>query len=265
MLLVRLAGVLALSTTLVAVAAGAQERIDARWATKPDDEAMFEAYPAFALMAGIDGDVTLLCGVAPDGVLSLCRAVAASPAGLGFDRAGLSLASLFRASQARLDDVAVPGSIQFTIRFRMGEQEALLPWTEAEPTPEHLAAARTFVEQLESWKVRDDGQTFETMNLDVDPAQEPAVRAIVLAVKAELLEQEIAAGSLMIARLLTPEQLAEAMAGGEQPDVPDERQDRASDAWWQMTYDSSERLKQLYCAQFDCSLLPAGPRQATSP
>lgn len=264
-MLVRLAGVLALSTTLIAAAAGAQERVDAQWTTKPDDEAMFEAYPAFALMAGIDGDVTLLCGVAPDGVLSLCRAVAASPPGLGFDRAGLSLASLFRASQARLDDVAVPGSIRFTVRFRMGEYEAPLPWTGPEPTAEHLAATRIFVEELESWKVRDDGETFETMNLDVDPAREPAVRAIVLAVKAEFLEQEIHSGTLMLARLLTPEQLADAMAGGSPPTVPDERQDRASDAWWQMNRDSSERLKQLYCAEFDCSLLPAEPRLAATP
>lgn len=263
--MVRFAGVLALSMTLIAATANAQERVNPEWIAKPDDAAMAEAYPTFASMAGLDGDVTLRCGVSPDGVLSLCRVVAAGPAGLGFDRAGLSLASLFRVSQAPLDNTTVPGTVQFTIRFRMGEDEAPLPWTDPEPTPEHLANARVFVEQLESWKVRDDGQSFETMNLNVDPAQEPRVRAIVLAVKAELLEQEKEGGALMLARLLTPEQLADGMAGGDPPDVPEDRETRASDAWLQMNIDSSGRLKQLYCAEFDCSLLPPAPRQAAMP
>lgn len=263
-MLVRLAGVLALSTTLIAAVASAQERVDPQWAAMPDVEAMAEAYPAFAAMAGIDGDVTLQCGVAPDGVLSLCRAVAARPTGLGFDRAGLSLASLFRASQARVNDSPVPGSVRFTIRFRMGEPEALLPWTDPEPTPEHLAATRVFVEQLESWKIR-QAEAFETVKLDVDPAHEPAVRAIVLAVKAEFLEQEIASGTLLLARLLTPEQLADAVAGSEPPVLPEEREIRAGDAWHQMGIDSGVRLKQLYCAEFDCSLLAPEPRPAAAP
>ena len=263
-MLVRFAGVLALSTALIAATASAQERVDPEWIAKPDEAAMAEAYPAFAAMAGLDGDVTLRCGVAPDGVLSLCRVVAAGPTGLGFDRAGLSVASLFRVSQARMDDAAVPGSVQFTIRFRMGEPEALLPWTDPEPTPEHLASTRIFVDQLESWKVR-QAETFETMNLDVDPAHEPAVRAIVLAVRAEFLEQEIESGTLLLARLLTPEQLADAVAGGEPPVLPEEREIRAGDAWHQMSIDSGKRLKQLYCAEFDCSLLAPEPRPAAIP
>lgn len=263
--MIRFAGVLALSTMLIAATAGAQERVDPEWTAKPDAAAMSEAYPSFAAMAGLDGHVTLRCGVSPDGVPSLCRVVAARPAGLGFDRAGLSLASLFRVSQAPLDNTTVPGTVQFTIRFRMGEDEAPLPWTDPEPTPEHLANARLFVEQLESWKVRDDGQSFETMNLDVDPAQEPRVRTIVLAVKADLLEQEKQGGAIMLARLLTAEQLADAMAGAEPPDVPDDREIRASDAWFQMNIDSAKRLKQLYCAEFDCSQTAPEPAPAAAP
>lgn len=263
-MLVRFAGVLALSTALIAATASAQERVDPEWIAKPDEEAMAEAYPTFASMAGIDGDVTLRCGVSPDGVLSLCRIVANAPTGLGFDRAGLSLASLFRVSQASLDNTTVPGTVQFTIRFRMGEDEALAPWTGPEPTPEHLAAARVFVEQLESWKARDD-QTFETMNLDVDAAQEARVRAIVLAVKEEFLEQEKHAGALLLARLLTPAQLVDAMAGGDPPDVPEDREIRASDAWFQMNIDSARALKRLYCGEFDCSLLPPASQPAASP
>lgn len=265
-LLIRLAGVLALSTALIAATASAQDRADPEWIAKPDEAAMAEAYPTFAAMAGLDGDVTLRCGVAPDGVLSLCRVVTAGPTGLGFDRAGLSLASLFRASEARMGDAAITTSVQFTIRFRMGEDEAPLRWTDPEPTPEHLAVARRFVEQLESWKVGGDGETFETMNLDVDPDREARVRAILLASKAEFLEQEKQGGALMIARLLTPEQLADAMAGEGEPPVPSEdREIRASDAWLQMTVDSSQRLKQLYCAEFDCSGQAPEPRQTAAP
>lgn len=263
--MIRFAGVLALATALIAATASAQERVEPQWTTMPDDEAMAEAYPTFAAMAGIDGDVTLRCGVSPDGVPSLCRIVASAPTGLGFDRAGLSVASLFRVSQASLDNTTVPGTVQFTIRFRMGEDEALAPWTGPAPTPEHLAAARVFVEQLESWKTRDDDQTFETMNLDVDPAQEARVRAIVLAVKEEFLEQEKQAGALMLARLLTPEQLADAMAGGDPPDVPEDLEIRASDAWFQMNIDSARGLRRLYCGEFDCSLLPPAPQPAAAP
>lgn len=243
---------LALAASLIPAIANGQELVNPSWAVMPDADAMSEAYPAFAYMAGLEGAATLRCAVAPDGVLSLCRVDEARPAGLGFDRAGLSVASLFRASPARLDGSTITSSVRFTIRFQTEKEEAPLPWTGPEPTPEHLAATREFVEQLESWKLRGD-EEIETMNLDVDPDREPRVRAIFLAVKAEFLEREKETGTLFLARLLTPEQLADAVAGrGDQPVPPDELYIRASDAWDQMGIDSGQRLKQLYCAEFDC-------------
>lgn len=255
---------LALAVAVIPAAVNAQDLGNPSWAAMPDADAMSEAYPAFAAMAGLDGDVTLRCGVASGRTLSLCRVVEASPAALGFDRAGLSLVSLFRANPHTLNGAATPGSVQFTIRFRMGQDPAPLPWTGPEPTPEHLASTREFVEQLESWKRRGD-EEIETMNLDVDSDREPRVRAIFLAVKAEFLEREKETGTLFLARLLTPEQLADAMAGrDDQPDPPEELYIRASDAWDQMSLDSGQRLKQLYCAEFDCrTSSPVSPAAST--
>lgn len=261
----RFAGTLALAVTIIPAAVNAQGLISPSWAAMPDAEAMSEAYPAFAAMAGLDGDVTLRCGVASGGTLSLCRVVESSPAALGFDRAGLSLVSLFRANPPTLDGAEAAGSVQFTIRSRVGQDPAPLPWTGPEPTPEHLAATRAFVEQLESWKLRGD-EEIETMNLDVDPDREPRVRVIFLAVKAEFLEREKETGTLFLARLLTPEQLADAMAGrDDQPDPPEDLYTRASDAWDQMSIDSGQRLKQLYCAEFDCRTRSPMPPAAPTP
>ena len=132
----------ALAGGLIAPSAFAQELANPSWAAMPDGEAMAEAYPVFAYMAELDGDVILQCGIAADSTLSLCRAVEARPAGLGFDRAGLSVASLFRANPARVDGETVPSQVRFAVRFRMPALEWAPPWTGPEPTPEHLAAAR---------------------------------------------------------------------------------------------------------------------------
>lgn len=253
---VRFACAVALAGGLIAPPAFAQEFANPSWAVMPDGEAMAQAYPTFAFMAGLDGDVILQCGIAPDGTLSLCSAVEASPAGIGFDRAGLSVASLFRANPARLDGETVPSQVRFAIRFRMPVQEWAPPWTGPEPTPEHLAAARAVVEERAAWDMRGD-ESFATMSLDVDVDRETKVRAMVLAVKAEFLEQEIEAGALWTARLFTPEQIADASASGEDPPPPpDDLSASAADAWNGMGINSGQRLRQLYCAEFDCPTLP---------
>lgn len=259
-IVVRLSGALALSTALIAVSANAQELVNPSWAAMPDADAMAEAYPAFAYMAGLDGDVTLQCGIAPDGVLALCRAVEANPAGVGFDQAGLSVASLFRVNPARLDGATIPSQVRFNVRFRMPVQELSPSWTGPEPTPEHLATARAVVEQREAWNIRGD-EAFATMVLDVDADREITVRSIVLGVKAEFLEREVETGALWTARLFTPEQLADALAGRGDPPLPSEDLSAAAgDAWERMGIDSGQRLRQLYCAEFDCSTLEtAGP------
>ncbi|HRJ62893.1 hypothetical protein [Brevundimonas sp. UBA2416] len=246
----------ALAGGLIAPSAFAQELANPSWAAMPDGEAMAEAYPVFAYMAELDGDVILQCGIAADSTLSLCRAVEARPAGLGFDRAGLSVASLFRANPARVDGETVPSQVRFAVRFRMPALEWAPPWTGPEPTPEHLAAARAVVEERAAWDMRGP-ESFATMDLDVDVDREARVRAIVLAVKAEFLEQEIEAGALWTARLFTPEQIAEASATGEDPPPPpDDLSASAGDAWDRMGISSSQRLRQLYCAEFDCPTLP---------
>jgi hypothetical protein len=257
--LIRIAGALAMSAAMAAGAANAQEWVNPSWASMPDTEAMSEAYPAFAYMAGLEGDVSLRCNLAGDGVLSLCRATGARPAGLGFDRAGLSVSSLFRASPAQRDGETIPSRVEFTVRFRMPEAEAPLPWTGPEPTAERLAAALAFVQRMEAWKERGD-ERFETMNLDVDADREARVRAIVLGVKAEFVEREVAAGALATARLLTPEQMADVEAGRGYPaEPPEDTMIRAADQWELMGLESERRLKQAYCAEFDCPDLATGP------
>jgi len=240
---------------LLAVMAGAgapraQEIVDPTWATIPDGAAMADAYPEFASMVLLEGDVNLGCRVAPDGTLSLCRVNTAVPAGLGFDRAALSLTPRFRVNPRQVDGETAKSSVRFTIRFRMEPEETPLPWRGAEPSPEHLAAVAAVVKDRLATESEVD---LETLDLQVDPDLEDRLRAIVLQVDREMRDQREQAAVLAFARLLSPAQLADIEAGRPWPPRPsDSALKSAGDVAKQVSDKTQDRLRQLYCAEFEC-------------
>jgi len=94
--------------------------INPSWLHQPGPEALGEAYPVFAAMAGFSGQVTLQCVVEPDGHLSLCQAKKVLPEGLGFDRAALSLAAQYLATPQIIDGEARKASVASFIAFIWG-------------------------------------------------------------------------------------------------------------------------------------------------
>jgi len=240
-----------LAAWTLAGGAGAQEIINPTWASIPDGEAMADAYPEFASMVRLEGDVNLGCRVAPDGTLSLCRVNTATPAGLGFDRAALSLTSRFRVNPRQVDGQVTKSSIQFTIRFRMAPEETPPPWTGKEPSPEHLANVAALVKALEL--LPDLGVDLEVLDLQVDPDVEDRLRAMVVQVNRELGDEKVQAAVLAFARLLSPEQLAAMETGRAWPPRPPAAAlMSAGDVAHRVSERMQERLRQLYCAEFEC-------------
>lgn len=242
-----------LGLTVLAGAGQAQEIVNPTWASMPDGEAMAAAYPEFASIIGLEGDVTLRCRVAVDGSLSLCRALVVVPGGVGFDRAGLDLAPRFRVNPRQVGGEATKSSVQFTIRFRLEPVEAPPPWTGPEPEPSHLAAVETMFEKVKAYSGPMPTWDVEGVDLQVDPDRDAAVRAMIHQVEQEWREKSEAAAALAFARLLTPEQLSDIEAGRRWPaEPPEPLLSQAGDVIAEVTAGMEARLKQLYCARFDC-------------
>lgn len=252
---------LAFAGGMLAGPAAAQEIVDPTWASIPDGEAMAEVYPEFATMVGLDGDVTLRCVVARDGSLSLCRVNVAVPDGVGFDQAALALAPRFRVNPREVDGEATKSSVQFTIRFRMEAEEAPPPWTGAEPSPGHIAAAGKMLEAMMGPDIEEAiTEELATLELNVSPDRERRVRAMLQQVEAEYGAEEKQATALAMARLLSPEQLADIEAGRAWPPRPTEEElASAGDLVERVADKRFARLRELYCAEFDCPERPPVP------
>lgn len=232
------------------------------WASIPDADTMAEAHPAFASMAGLPGVVTLSCLARADGNLTGCTVLRAAPAGVGFDRAALSLIPEFRISPRTVNGAEVGARVQFNIRFLPPEPKPVLPWTGAEPSPEHIRNASALVARFD----RDMAAEFEEelQHLDVDTDREDAVRAIVRQVDAEFADRQKAAAALGMARMLSPSQLT-LFANGLPPSEPppsEETMTRAGDRAMALDAEQSLRLKTLYCARYECPAIGPPPRDA---
>lgn len=242
-----------LGLTVLAGTGRAQEIVNPTWAAMPDGDAMAEAYPEFASIIGLEGDVTLRCRVAVDGSLSLCRPLVVVPAGVGFDRAGLELASRFTVNPRQVDGESTKSSVQFTVRFRLEAPETPPPWTGPEPEPEHLAAVEAMFEKVKAFSGPMPIWDVEGVDLKVDPDRDAAVRAMIRQVEQEWREKSEAAAALAFARLLTPEQLDDIEAGRRwPPEPPEPLLSQAGDVVEEVTAAMELRLRQVYCARFDC-------------
>lgn len=250
---------IALGAMGIAGSLRAQEIVNPTWASIPDGEAMAEAYPEFASMIALDGDVNLRCMVAPDGTLSLCRVNVAVPDGVGFEDAALALASSFRVNPREVDGEVRKSRVQFTIRFRMEPEDAPPPaWTGAEPSPGQVANALAVLKDMLG--PTEPAEELARLELDVDPEREARVRAILLQAEAEFRAADQQAAALALARLVTPEQLAEIKAGGAWPQRPTEDQLKsAGDTVHLVSKRRDERLRELYCAEFPCPARTPAP------
>lgn len=90
--------------------------------TRPTGEDMARFYPSVAQTIGLSGRVMLDCNVSALGALDECKASGESPAGMGFAKAALGLASIFRLRPRTVDGVAVGGGVfETVIRFQTPE------------------------------------------------------------------------------------------------------------------------------------------------
>ena len=232
------------------------------WASRPDAEALGEAYPNFAANAAIDGNVTLRCTARIDGGLDLCEVVRVAPAGLGFDRAGLSLSRLFRINPREVDGRDTKTRVQFTIRFRAAPSESGPPWTGPEPDSAHVANVRLMLATIAPAIEREFAADLAEPEVDADRLEK--VRAIMIQVRGEFEEREKDAAALAMARLVNPADFERFRSGGGSPPEPSEDDFiRAADRADALQNAATERRRSLYCAQFDCPTL--SPPPATAP
>jgi TonB family protein len=228
------------------------------WASLPDVETLGAAHPAFASMAGIGGSAVLNCTARPDGGLTGCRVVEALPAGMGFDRAALSVAPDFRVTPRSVDGLATAATVQFRIHFTLAEDPPIAPWTGPEPGAEHLQKTRQGVLRFESDVEAEFEASLQDLGLDADRAD--TARALARQVHDEFTEKQIDASALALARLVTPEQLEMMMSGASfPPPPPEDLMMRAGDRVEAVSRQEEERLRTLYCARFACPP-PVTPR-----
>lgn len=128
------AGVRLLAIGLAALAVAGAARADPPrvsqpdWLARPDAEDLADTYPDLARALGIEGRATISCSVDLKGRLQDCVSPAASPQGLGFDQAALTMSKLFAMRPKRVDGVPVAGgTVRIPIRFTLPKADAPPP------------------------------------------------------------------------------------------------------------------------------------------
>ena len=124
--------------------------------TRPSADDMSRFYPEFARVLNMPGRATLHCTISTLGIPEACSTNDEKPAGLGFGKAALSLASIFRLRPRTVDGVAVGGGVfEWIINFALPPDEspeASPPPRYPSPTPRALALARRLAVAMNSAK-----------------------------------------------------------------------------------------------------------------
>lgn len=116
-----------LAGALAVLSGGAQAAVvtNPDWLTRPGSDEMARAFPMLAQRLDIEGRATLACEVDSQGKLAGCSAVSATPKGLGFDKAALSMAPSFRMKPKTVGGRPVGGgSVRIPIRFTLPHPQA---------------------------------------------------------------------------------------------------------------------------------------------
>lgn len=113
------------------------------WSQQPSDEMIDRFLPSIAQSLQIAGAVRLFCVVGPLGVMTDCTLADERPRGLGFARAGKSLAQYYRISPSQLLDGAAGRRFAIDIRFEAGPIKPINPLSQIEArSPRALSLAR---------------------------------------------------------------------------------------------------------------------------
>lgn len=238
--------------------------IDPTWASLPDPYAQGENFPLFASMVGLEADVQLRCVAQPDGRLGNCRVTKATPAGLGFEEAALSQTGDYLLNPRQVDGNPAKGSVAFTVRFRLDDEELPPPWTGPDPTPEQLEAARAVLSVAEEMF---PDKPPEWMPLGVAPDRDEKVREMIELNAAAFRERSRAAMVTMMARSWTPEQLAFA-ANREGPPPPAPGWDALFEASYELRRLENEAMAALrdsYCRSYACPAVDPVPEPPPTP
>ncbi len=237
------------ATAMLVTGCAGEVVVNPSWAATPDIALFEEAFPPFAIEAGLAGQVTLECVARVDGLLDRCRATKVIPQGLGFDRASLSVTPEYRVNPQSVDGQAQKARVVFTHRYRLPDDVEPPPWNGPAPSATQLEAAKALMSVLEVAN-RSPGE----MPLGVDADRDVEVRAMITQVDLEFEVRMREAGALAFARLLTPEQAAYFLTReGPRPPPPDlERLAETGPEVARLATERSARLRSVYCSRFDC-------------
>lgn len=215
----------------------------------PSAEALSEAYPGFAVEFDITARVGLRCLSKVEGHLDECIVTSASPDGLGFAEAALSLTPLIRVSPRRIDGEAMDSRVVFSINFAPAPDDPIPPWTEAEPSPDQVARLRPVAREM----IATDTRLFRETD-GVDPDRVAVVLQIQQDARGRYLEDMVDAMALSLARVLTPEQIDAFVEGrpppGREPDA--KRTAASADRAWQVDARYRKFVRERYCEVYDC-------------
>lgn len=223
------------------------------WSQVPGPEDLGEAYPIFATLIDVGGKVQLSCIADVTGRLTDCEIVKTNPAGLGFDRAALSMTSLFRLEPMIVDGAPKPARVMFNINFALPAAEPIIPWSGGTPSPELVATIRrsmAFHPDLTG-----DPAGAITADLDIDPDRLGEVSQMFVEIMTESREAQLDALALTFARLLSPQQAQDILAGrapsGEPPSYEDLM--AAGSEMEALSREVGLKMRVRYCARYACA------------
>lgn len=172
----------------------------ADWEFKPSPEMVAAAYPPLAMALGIEASTKMLCDVDRLGVLHDCRVVEIKgPKDLGFEKASLGLAPLFRLRPDRTPGgKSRNGTVGVPLTFRILQLKSDFPVLTPPPAADLLPLARQRVANfiasgwIEEAFQFSNKQLIKTIGSDVDPAVQEEVmadiRAAQMKVRGEVFE-----------------------------------------------------------------------------
>lgn len=222
------------------------------WTRPPDPEQLAQPMPPFAVLIGVDGDVTLDC-IAPaePGPPKACRVVSATVTGLGFEDKARELAATGLLQPRTVDGTPIPSRIRFVARFRAEDAKlSMSRYDGPAPTEAELKLARQLVDRLGSW--------FEARKSEAFPELEPVRRARVDLWMRQLFPTDRAteaeASATFLARLMTEQELKTAVATGQppqrSPSIAEFEKAMAGLGDWDEA--ALATLRNRYCADYDC-------------
>lgn len=231
------------------------------WNPPPASESLAQPMPPFAVLIGVDADVTLDCRAPPRlAAPEDCRVVSTTVTGLGFEEKVRELAATGRLQPRTVNGIPVPGRIRFTIRFRAEDAKASMSrFTGTPPSDLQLQLARQLVERLGFW--------FEAGKYEAFPELEPVRRARVNLWMRELFPTdrtaEVEAEATFLARLMTEQELKVAVATGQPPRRTPSLAEFEKAMVGLGDWDEARltTLRARYCAAYDCGRSAGSPQQ----